>query len=188
MIGPAGILFAMTVVPLMAVPAVPSPTQTPPDWGKADASGVQLSLQAAKTVWQSTETPSLTLDTRNTGIKTALYFDLGQECLIEVDGHWYDWSLPISINMPAMQLFPGKEKNGAVTFELTAVGFTHSDLPDWDGESAGDAKGITYLKLIPGRHTGRVKFRHWPPDITLTAISNPVEIEVETATSATAPP
>jgi hypothetical protein len=182
MAGCAAILFAF-----MVVPAAPAPTQTPPDWGKADASGVQIRLQAVKRVRPSTETPSLTLDLRNTGSKTALYFGLGQECLIEVDGHWYAWSEPISINMPARQLFPGKEKDGAVTVELTAVWFTRSDVPDWDGESAGDIKGITQLKLSPGKHTVRVKFpfEFESTEKPVKVISNPVEIEVEAASSAT---
>jgi hypothetical protein len=174
-------------VRLTAAPAV-APSNPPNDWGKADASGVQMRLQAVKRVWPGNETPSLTLDMRNTGSKTALYFGLGQECLIEVDGYWYAWWEPISINMPPMQLFPGKEKDGAVTVELTDVLFTYSDMPDWDGESAGDAKGITHLKLSLGKHAVRMRFRPGAPDTTITAISNPVEIEVETASPATAKP
>jgi len=183
MAGLAGILFAVT-----AAPAAPAPTQTLPDWGKADASGVQLRLLAVKHEWQSTETPSLKLDMLNTGSKTALYFGLGQECLIQVDGHWYAYSLPISINMPAMQLFPGKEKDGAVTVGLTADWITHSDIPNWDGVAAGDAKGITHLKLSPGLHTVRIKFRPDAPGTTINGVSNPAEIEIEPAGSKTGAP
>jgi hypothetical protein len=146
-----------------------------------------MRLQAVKRVWPINETPSLTLDMRNTGSKTALYFGLAQECLIEVDGLWYTWSEPISINMPARQLFPGKEKDGAVTVQLTDVWFRtpNADAPAWDVFHMG-ARG--HLKLSPGKHTVRVKFRPGAPDTTITAISNPVEIEVEATSSATATP
>jgi hypothetical protein len=175
---------------LTADPAAPASTQTSPAWGKADVAGVQMRLQAVKRIWQSFETPSLTLDMRNTSSKTALYFGLEQECLIEVDGHWYTWSEPVSINMPARQLDPGKEKDGAVTVQLTDVWFRSpkSDVPNWNGESMGDAKGITYLKLSPGKHAVRVKFRPGALDTTITAISNPAQIEVVAAGSATATP
>jgi hypothetical protein len=172
------------IVQLSVTSTVPALAQTPQDWGKADKSGVQMRLEAVRKEWQSSETPSLTLDLRNTGIKTALYLPVGQEFLIEVDGHWYAWWEAIPLNMPAMQLFPGKEKDGAVTIELTEVWFTNSGLPDWDGVSAGDSKGIIHLKLSPGKHTVRVKFRPGAP-ITITAISNPTEFKIEAYSTST---
>jgi hypothetical protein len=184
MAGLTRILFALTVVRLTAVPVAQE--QISPDWGMADVLGVQMRLRAVKHEWQSNETPSLTLDLRNTGSKTALYFGMAQMCLIEVDGHWYTWSEPILINQPPSQLFPGQEKDRAITIQLTDVWFRsqNSDATDWDGVSMGDAKGIIYLRLSPGKHTVRVKFRPGDPDTTIAATSN----EVETACSAAATP
>lgn len=84
------------------------------------------------------------------------------------------------------------EKDGIMTIQLTNVWFRspNADAPDWDGGNMGDAKGITYLKLSPGKHTVRVKFpfEFESTEKPVKAISNSVEIEVEATSSATATP
>ena len=154
-----------------------SGAQPAANWGAADAAGLQVRLQADKRVWHSDETPSFTLDLRNSGNKPIAYIGLAQvECQVEVDGKWYGWPEGVEIGAPVRELGSGKEADAILTVKLTGdwARPAKGNQPKW-GLNSGE-----HLKLATGRHTVRVLF-HPEASKDIEATSNPVEIEIEPA-------
>ncbi len=147
--------------------------------------GVQSRLRVRKIVCKADKTPTLSLDLRNLGEKTIDFIPIVQaHCEIELDGQWYGWAEPLVIGAPVWMLEPGTELNDAIEIKLT----DSWALPK-EGSLLKHRPGIeefwgNHLKLTPGKHTIRVRFRphEWMEDYIkgekdISIISNPVEIE-----------
>ena len=164
----------------------------PPDeeakipWGEP-VEGVQVRLRPEKTSWKITETPKLVLDIRNRGKDMITFVRAAEaQCEIEYDGQWYMWGDSTPIAMTQRHLDPGRDLYNALDVEPFGIRLVDSLVL---------ARGGKRLELTPGKHKVRVRFTHEgrggiPPDPgwwRRSAISNPVEIEIQPATKAGEP-
>ncbi len=153
-------------------------------WGEA-VDGVQCRLHADRPAWPHAAVPILAADVRNRG-KLDLYVNRPPDAFeVEVDGRWYVCGVEYSV---APSTFgPGRE------YDRIAI-----PLDDqWyvKDEDASAMQGRQPMRLSAGKHTIRVAVRTTSvtvrdgrlddqPTARVRAVSNPVEIEILSATEA----
>jgi len=137
--------------------------------------GFQIRLRPLLSRWKTGQTVSLQLQLCNRGqteIGCPGFKTPAADCRIELDGQWYWWSLPVSIDVLDSMLKPGQ-----------VLGLGVDMVESWVAVEAGKSRGDCRKKLLlaPGAHVVRVSYG----DI----ISNPVEVEIvpADATPAAAP-
>ena len=151
-------------------------------WGEP-VEGVQVRLRVDKLKWKASETPTFSLDIRNVGGESIEFVRVAQaHCQIELDGRWYGWAENLSVHTRVQFCGPGEQDRDAIIVELN----DKWGLPRVGNDLTGLPGAETYwgkrLKLTPGKHKVRVRFRRHtrlPPDqLQKQATSNPVQIEI----------
>ncbi|MBN1973235.1 MAG: hypothetical protein JW787_06325 [Sedimentisphaerales bacterium] len=136
-------------------------------WGKS-VEGVQVRLQADKTMWKAGEIPKLKADVRNNGTRELLIYRTDQLCELSVDSQLYQQK---EVHAKSSPFPPGKQYDG---IDIT--------LDKRWYKNGGDES----LQLSPGKHIIQVTFTLndsrnsdiEPAPTPVIVKSNPVEIEI----------
>ncbi len=138
-------------------------------WGGA-VDGVQVRLRAEKLVCKDGEVIQLLLDLQNAGKDDIMIAAIAQQCEVECDGQWFEWTGATYAEVLAFPLRPDTKKLNAMQILIPK---------SWTSK-AGDKP----LKLTPGKHTIRVNFKPMVGRIYKSdpepspAISNSLDIEI----------
>jgi len=147
---------------------------------------VQSRLRVRKTTWKVEETPFLSLDLRNLSEKAIDFVRFAPlHCEIEIDSRWYGWAKPILFDGPGWVLKPGTELNDAIEIKITDSWALPKEMNTLKHRPGVEEFWGEQLKLTPGKHTVRVRFRpqewlfgYMKGENDLSIVSNPVEIEI----------
>jgi hypothetical protein len=153
-------------------------------WGKAVA-GVQCRLRPMRSAWRSDDVPTLSLDIRNQGEKSIDFCRISEgHCEIEVDGRWYGPAELLLLGAKGWHLKPGMELKDAISVELTVSRALPKEGIDPPYAPGFAEKWAERLRLTPGKHSVRVRFRtddwlvsYMKNQSSFSVLSNYVEVE-----------
>jgi RNA polymerase sigma factor (sigma-70 family) len=134
------------------------------DWGKPKQ-GLQVRARATKPVWNVGEKPAFEIDLRNVGTLTWKVTAIPPHTLVELDGDWYSYKLPLSY--PAVE----QELKGEAAF---VKWYTVAPNKDWTQDDFVDKPKA--LEWKPGKH--KLRFGYPIKGKELVPISEVVEIEI----------
>ena len=149
-------------------------------WGEIQ-NGLKCGLIKPAFKWNLENSPYLALVLSNEG-QTPFSFTPSSEvhCEIEVDGQWYVWARPKPDQVDSFLL----KDQGSIQIDLSDSWTLLKEPNQLQYRQGGENFRGERLKLTPGKHTFRVKFRplEWLEDYQkggddLFVISDPVEIE-----------
>jgi hypothetical protein len=135
-------------------------------WGEA-VHGMQVRLRPDKEAWQAGEVPTLKADVRNQAKRVLLVQNPDRLHRLEVDGVWFTYDMGLASLVVPLSVGAGSEQLG---------------MPVALSRGWRAAEGQGPLALTPGKHTIRFALAARTPGPDegepLSAISNPVEIEI----------
>jgi protocatechuate 3,4-dioxygenase beta subunit len=134
-------------------------------WGPRNEDGLQCRLRASNSQWRLNEDPRFEIDVRNTGTRRWSIGQAQEECELELNGVWYQWSG--GMDMPLSPFPPGDLKRA---------------IPIFLGGSWRVKGRFSPLLLVQGKYTMRVAFNvddfgKRPPTHS-KPLSNPVSFTI----------
>ncbi len=148
------------------------PTSQPETAWSLPHEGIQVRVRAEKQIWQEGETPELRWDIRNVGTRESLHVLEGQLFTqLEVDGTWYRWAIPKTLEPVASSEFTKLAPLG--------VGVTVSDQlvalsPTWIPAKPEELQWNPSLSIDPGWNRPRLQLRPGPHTVRLAFMVRPI--------------